>query len=112
MKKTSKKNLRTKSSRKRTDHPAGCRVNDDELAAVRGDIDAIAQASGHKPSLGAYTKHALVSHQRYRRMEVQLRKLLSDEAIESYFAGEVQMGDPLHGKEFYDGVKQILENAR
>lgn len=76
----SRKTIRPKKARTRTDHPAGCRVNADELATVRGDIDAIAQTSGIKPSLGSYTKHALLSYPRYRRLEVGLRKLLADDA--------------------------------
>jgi len=82
MKKTSRKAIRPKKARARTDHPAGCRVSDGELSTVRSDIDLIGQASGIKPSLGSYTKHALLSYPRYRRMEVQLRKLLTDDPEE------------------------------
>lgn len=81
MKKTSRKAIRPKKARARTDHPAGCRVSDGELSTVRSDIDLIGQASGIKPSLGSYTKHALLSYPRYRRLEVQLRKLVTDDAI-------------------------------
>jgi len=116
MKKLSKKNLRSKSkpTKSRTDHPAGCRINDAERDQVMSDIADIKQASGHAPSLGSYTKHALLSHPRYRRMEVQLRKLLADEAVDSYFAGQEPLADPEGeaGRKFYNDVKAILENAR
>ena len=85
MTKTSRKTLRPVAPRRhgkkapaRTDHPAGCRISDAERSAVLEDIKHIETASGHAPSLGSYTKHALLSHPRYRRMEVQLRKLLAD----------------------------------
>lgn len=83
MTKVRRKTLRSKSksARTRTDHPAGCRINDAERDQVMADIADIKQASGHAPSLGSYTKHALLSHPRYRRMEVQLRKLLADDAV-------------------------------
>lgn len=109
MKKTSRKAIRPKKARARTDHPAGCRVSDGELSTVRSDIDLIGQASGIKPSLGSYTKHALLSYPRYRRMEVQLRKLMADEAIESYFAGAEPGEGSDAGPEFYKEVKAILE---
>lgn len=75
--KTRRKNIRPpKKARQRTDHPAGCRVTDNELAAVRADIDDLAELGGPKPSLGAYTKHALLSHRRLRRIEAAAKALV------------------------------------
>lgn len=115
MKKNSRKTLK-KRVRARTDHPAGCRISDDERTRLLADVAAVAQASGMAVSLGAYTKHALLSHARYRRMEVELRKLVAEEAVESYFAGEepaaVIDAAPMPLRNFYNGVKQILLEAR
>jgi hypothetical protein len=109
MKKISRKAIRPKKARTRTDHPAGCRVNENELAMIRQDIDDIAAASGIKPSLGSYVKDSLLKRPRYRKLEVGLRKLLADEAIDSYFAGEEPATNPVAGLDFYNGVKALLE---
>lgn len=71
MTKVSRKTLKKK-SRKRTDHPAGCRVNDAELAAVNADINELERLGGIRPSVGAYVKHALLSHARLRKLEASL----------------------------------------
>lgn len=76
MAKTRRKTIRPKKAQKRTDHPAGCRVNDDELARVRRDISELTEHGGITPSVGAYTKHALLSHRRLRMIEGKLRHLI------------------------------------
>jgi hypothetical protein len=71
----SRKVLRNKRAQKRTDHAAGCRVSDTERNRVLADIDELTKLGGIEPSLGAYTKHALLSHGRLRRMEAGIRDL-------------------------------------
>lgn len=78
MTKVSRKTIRKKNARTRTDHPAGCRINDVELAAVLADIDELAQAGGPRPSVGSYTKHALLSYSRFRKLEARLRALYNE----------------------------------
>lgn len=66
MKNTSRKTI--KRARKRKDHPAGCRVNDSELAHIDADIADMKRASGLTISRGAYAKHAILEYPALRRL--------------------------------------------
>lgn len=72
MKKISKKTVK----RKRTDHAAACRVDNEELAIVQADIEQIRQTAGIPITLGAYTKLAILSHARLRRLERGIKELV------------------------------------
>lgn len=73
MKKTSKKNLKKeRASRVRTDYSAGCRISEAERDRLMGEI---VRLGGIRPSLGAYTKHALLEYARLSTIEARLRGL-------------------------------------
>ena len=79
MKKTSRKVVKAKPARQRTDHSAGCRVNDAELAQVRADIAETVKGAGIPISLGAYTKHAILEHFRLRKLENLVKDIIARE---------------------------------
>ena len=112
MKKTSRKTIRRSRKQKRSDHAAGCRVNQQELDAINVDILELAALGGIKPSLGAYVKHATLSHARLRKLEATIRKLVADEAIASYFVAEFPGEGADAGCRFYDAVKDALGGGR
>ncbi|HKQ65981.1 MAG TPA: hypothetical protein VJZ73_13285 [Methylomirabilota bacterium] len=77
MKNTSRKTI--KKARKRKDHPAGCRVNDAELARIDADVADLKRASGMSISRGAYAKHAILEHGRLRRLDVAVKAIIARE---------------------------------
>ncbi len=82
MKTTSRKVIKKPikaATRKRADHPAGCRVSDVELVRIRHDIAEIQKGSGIPVSLGAYTKHAILEHFRLRKLETLVKDIVARE---------------------------------
>lgn len=109
MTKTSRKTKPKAAPRKRTDYPAGCRLSAAERERAIQDVAAVSKASGMPVSLGAYTKHALLSHGRYRRMEVKIREALANEGTDSGLSSE-DPGEYANAAErFLHRIRSIME---
>jgi hypothetical protein len=73
-----KKPRRSTKTTKRADHSIGIRVSPAELIGLQEAIVRLSAASGIDVKLGAYAKHAVLSHARLRSMEADVRALHSE----------------------------------
>lgn len=82
MKKTSRKTIRPKPDKERTDTPVGFRLNAADLVRVQADLLRVKEDAGIQIKIGSYAKHALLEHGRLRRLEQALREHAANQVAE------------------------------